>query len=137
MAKTIKYFSDFVCRWAKLTLVRRDAYLYNLKTGIKLDTLAALRNAPLHLATLFPDCKIRKTYMHDLFCKTSQDKRDHCFLCKTFNIYEKWFKSDRCASKDCPISSLRPSISPSIPHMNLANLNLHGWSLCYQNAGPL
>ena len=40
---------------ANLTLARRDSYLSHVKSGIKLDTLAALRTAPLQLAMLFPD----------------------------------------------------------------------------------
>ena len=40
---------------ANLTLIRRDSYLSYLKAGIKPDTLAALRTAPLQLAILFLD----------------------------------------------------------------------------------
>ena len=36
-------------------LARRNSYLSHLKAGIKPDTLAALRTAPLHISTLFPD----------------------------------------------------------------------------------
>ena len=43
-----------------LTLVRRDAYLSHVKNGIKHDTLAALRTAPLQFATLFPDSVLKK-----------------------------------------------------------------------------
>ena len=43
-----------------LTLVRRDAYLSHLRTGIKPDTLTALRSAPLHISTLFPDSVIKR-----------------------------------------------------------------------------
>ena len=42
-----------------LTLARRDAYLIHVKNGIKSDTLAALRTAPLEIATLFPDSVIK------------------------------------------------------------------------------
>ena len=38
-----------------LTLVRWDAYLSHLRTGIKPDTLTAPRTAPLHISTLFLD----------------------------------------------------------------------------------
>ena len=42
-----------------MTLARRDAYLNHLKSGIKLDTVAALRTAPLHISTLFPESIIK------------------------------------------------------------------------------
>ena len=54
MAKTMEHLSDFIfVSVANLTLARRDSYLSYLKTAIKPDTLAALRNAPLHMDTLF------------------------------------------------------------------------------------
>ena len=43
-----------------LTLARRDAYLPHIRTGVKPDTLAGLRMAPIHIATLFPDHLIKK-----------------------------------------------------------------------------
>ena len=56
MAKTMEHLSDFVfVTVANSTLARRDAYLSHLKAGIKPDTLASLRTAPLQMATLFPD----------------------------------------------------------------------------------
>ena len=56
MAKTLEHLSDFVfVTVANTTLARRDSYLSHLKAGIKPDTLAALRTAPLHISTLFPD----------------------------------------------------------------------------------
>ena len=56
MAKTMEHLSDFVfLTVANSTLARRDAYLSHLKSGIKPDTLAALRTAPLQMTTLFPD----------------------------------------------------------------------------------
>ena len=45
---------------ANITLAQQDAYLDHQKLGIQLDTLAALRNAPFHLPTLFPDSAIKK-----------------------------------------------------------------------------
>ena len=56
MAKTMEHLSDFVfVTVANSTLARRDAYLSHLKSGIKPDTLAALRTAPLQMNPLFPD----------------------------------------------------------------------------------
>ena len=43
-----------------LTLARHDSYLNHMKNGIKPDTLAALRTAPLHISTLFPDAIIKQ-----------------------------------------------------------------------------
>ena len=42
-----------------LTLARRDAYLNHIKGDVKPDTVAALRTAPLHIPTLFPDSIIK------------------------------------------------------------------------------
>ena len=43
-----------------LTLACRDVYLTHLQSGIKPDTVAALRTAPMHISTLFPDSVIKK-----------------------------------------------------------------------------
>ena len=60
MAKTMEHLSDFVfINVPKMTLARRDTYL-DIKTEIKQDTLSALRQAPLHLQTLFPDQLLKK-----------------------------------------------------------------------------
>ena len=60
MTKTVEYLSDFVfVSMANLTLARWDSYLSHLKTGIKPDTLAALRTAPLQMAMLFPDSVLK------------------------------------------------------------------------------
>ena len=40
---------------ANLTLARRDSYLELLRGGVKPDTSTALRTAPVHLNSLFPD----------------------------------------------------------------------------------
>ena len=56
MAKATEHLSDFAfVSMANVTLVRRDSYLAHVKSGFKQDTLAALRQTPLDLATLFPD----------------------------------------------------------------------------------
>ena len=60
-AKAMEHLTDFVfITMGNLTLARRDAYLNHVKNGIKPDTLAALRTAPLHLSTLFPDAVIKR-----------------------------------------------------------------------------
>ena len=61
MAKSMEHLTDFVfVNMANVTLLRRDSYLAYLKAGIKADTLAALRTAPLHISTLFPDTVIKQ-----------------------------------------------------------------------------
>ena len=61
MAKTVEHLSDFVfVSMANLTLARQDSYLSPLISGIKPNTIAALRRAPLNMATLFPDNIIKK-----------------------------------------------------------------------------
>ena len=45
----LEHLTDFVfVTMANTTLLRRDSYLAYLKAGIKADTMAALRTAPLH-----------------------------------------------------------------------------------------
>ena len=60
-AKTMEHLSEFVfVSMGNLTLARRDSYLNHIKGDEKPDTIAALRTAPLHLPTLFPDSIIRR-----------------------------------------------------------------------------
>ena len=61
MAKSMEHLTEFVfVNMANTTLLRRDSYLAYLKAGIKADTLNALRTAPLHLDTLFPDSVVKR-----------------------------------------------------------------------------
>ena len=61
IAKTVQHLSDFVfVSMAKITLAKKDSYLDHLKSGIKQDTFSSLRNAPLHLATLFPGSVLKR-----------------------------------------------------------------------------
>ena len=58
---TMEHLSDFVfVSVAILTLARQDSYLSHLKTGIKPNSLAALRTAPHLMATLFPDDVLKR-----------------------------------------------------------------------------
>ena len=60
-AKTMEHLTEFVfISMGNPILARRDAYLNHLKSGIKPDTVAALRTAPMHISTLFPDSIIKK-----------------------------------------------------------------------------
>ena len=45
---------------ANLTLAHCDNYLDYIRAGVKQDTLNALRNAPLHMQSLFPDQVLMK-----------------------------------------------------------------------------
>ena len=55
-AKAMEHLTDFIfVTMGNLTLVRRDSYLSHVKNSVKHDTMTALRTAPLHFATLFPD----------------------------------------------------------------------------------
>ena len=57
----MEHLTDFVfITMGNLTLAHRDAYLNHVKNGIKPDMLAALRTAPLHISTLFPDAVIKR-----------------------------------------------------------------------------
>ena len=61
MAKSMERLTDSVfVNMANVTLLRRDSYLAYLKAGIKADTLAVLRTAPLHISTLFPDTVLKQ-----------------------------------------------------------------------------
>ena len=60
-AKVMEHLTDFVfITMGNTTLARCDSYLSHLKNGIKSDTLAALRTAPLQIGTLFPDAVIKR-----------------------------------------------------------------------------
>ena len=60
MAKTMEHLSDFAfVSMYNITLAHRDAYLAHTKSRIKQDTLA-LRQAPLEIATLFPNNILKK-----------------------------------------------------------------------------
>ena len=60
-AKAMEHLNDFVfITMGNITLACRDSYLSHIKNGVKSDTLAALRSAPLQLGTLFPDAVIKR-----------------------------------------------------------------------------
>ena len=61
VAKAMEHLSDFTfVSMANITLCRRDSFLAHLKSGLKQDTLAALRQATLDLLALFPDSVLKK-----------------------------------------------------------------------------
>ena len=61
MTRTIQDLSEGVfISMANFTLACRDSYLEYLHADVKQDTLTALRTAPIHLHSLFPDQLITK-----------------------------------------------------------------------------
>ena len=54
MARTMQDLSEGVFI-INFTLAHRDSYLEYLHAGVKQDTVTALRTAPIHLQSLFPD----------------------------------------------------------------------------------
>ena len=58
MGKSLQHLSDFTfVQMANLTLLRRDSYLENLRSGVKHDTFSALCNCPLNGDALFHDAE--------------------------------------------------------------------------------
>ena len=61
MQRTMQDLSEGVfISMANLTLARRDSYLEFIHGGVKPDALTALRTAPVHLHSLFPDSLLVK-----------------------------------------------------------------------------
>ena len=60
MAKAMEHLTDYVFVNVANTTLRFDSYLSYLKSGVKADTLNALRSAPLELDTLCPDSVIKQ-----------------------------------------------------------------------------
>ena len=76
LAKTMEHLSDFAfVSMYNLTLTQRDSYLAHMKPGIKQDTLASLRQAPMDLPTLFPDSILKKA--EEDICKFEDKGRSH------------------------------------------------------------
>ena len=98
MAKTMEHLSDFVfVTVANSTLARRDAYLSHLKSGIKPDTLAALRTAPLQMTTLFPDEVLKQAEQDNA---TFESKNQPLSSKKgRFHLYER---TEKCSDNRKP-----------------------------------
>ena len=103
----MEHLSEFVfTSMGDLTLSRRDAYLSHLRTGIKPDTLTALRTAPLHIPTLFPDSGIRKAeediaqFESKAHTGSTHSKgRYHSYECQDKRSANRESKSDKPAWK--------------------------------------
>ena len=66
MASTMQDLSDCVFFSIWLTALCCDSYLDYLKAGVKYNTLAALRNSPLHMSSIFLDHVIAKAEGRDI-----------------------------------------------------------------------
>ena len=88
MAKSMEHLTDFVfVTMANTTLLRSDSYLAYLKAGIKADTMAALRTAPLHLSTLFPDSVLKQA--EDDIIASDKGRSGSTYKKNCFHPYER------------------------------------------------
>ena len=53
VGRSMQDMLDFITM-ANMVQLRRDSYLDLIKHGVKVDTVAALRNSALHMASIFP-----------------------------------------------------------------------------------
>ena len=88
MAKSMEHLTEFVfVTMANTTLLRRDSYLAYLKAGVKADTLNALRTAPLHLDTLFPDSVVKKA--EDDISSFDKDRSTSVYKGRRYHPYKR------------------------------------------------
>ena len=88
MAKAMEHLTEFVfVNMANVTLLRRDSYLAYLKAGVKADTLNALRTAPLHLDTLFPDSCVKKA--EDDITDFDRNRSSSVYKSRRYHPYER------------------------------------------------
>ena len=93
MARTIQDLSeDVFISMANFTLARRDSYLEYLHTGVKQDTLTALRTAPVHLLSLFHDQLITKA--EEEICR-SEERHSHSSSHRRQGRFHPYAPSDR------------------------------------------
>ena len=97
MARTMQDLSEGVfISMANFTLARRDSYLDYLHAGVNQDTVAALRTAPVHLNSLFPDQLITKTV--EEICR-SEERRSTGQSHRRQGRFLPYAPSDRSASQ--------------------------------------
>ena len=105
-AKTIEHLSEFVfISMGNMTLARRDAYLTHLKSGIKPDTVAALRTAPIHISTLFPD-SLTKRAEEEI---SHNESKGHFSTSRGKGWFHHYKRSDRRSNKRLDRKSDRPA----------------------------
>ena len=104
-AKTMEHLTEFVfISMGNLTLVRRDTYLNHLKSGIKLDTVAALRTAPLYIPTLFPDSVIKWAEEEIANCESMGQSSSH-----SKGRYHPYERTEKRSDKRSDSESDRPA----------------------------
>ena len=97
MARTMQDLSEGVfISMANFTLACRDSYLEYLHAGVKQDTLTALRTAPVHLHSLFPDQLITKA--EEEICR-SEERHSSGQSHRRQGRFHPYAPSDRSASQ--------------------------------------
>ena len=101
MAKAMEHLTDYVfVNMANTTLLRRDSYLSYLKSGVKADTLNALRSAPLELDTLFPDSVIKQA--EEEIANFDRNRSGSAYKKGRYHPYEKQDKKSDPKKQDRP-----------------------------------
>ena len=97
IARTMQDLSEGVfISMANFTLACRDSYLEYLHAGVKQDTLTALRTAPVHLHSLFPDQLITKA--EEEICR-SEERRSSGQSHRRQGSFHPYAPSDRSANQ--------------------------------------
>ena len=113
MAKSMEHLTEFVfVNMANATLLRRDSYLSYLKASVKADTLNALRTAPLHQDTLFPDSTVKRA--EEDIAAFDKGRSSSVYKSRRYHPYERQGqasdkKQDRPAWKNLSCSQRRRS----------------------------
>ena len=111
MAKSMEHLTEFVfVNMANATLLRRDLCLSYLKAGVKADTLNALRTAPLHQDTLFPDSTVKRA--EEDIAAFDKGRSSSVYKSRRYHPYERQGqtsdkKQDRPAWKNLSCSQRR------------------------------
>ena len=101
MAKAMEHLTDYVfVNMANTTLLRRDSYLSYLKSGVKADTLNALRSAPLELDTLFPDSVIKQA--EEEIANFDRNRSGSAYKKGRYHPYEKQDRKSDPKKQDRP-----------------------------------
>ena len=108
MAKTKQHLSMLIFM-ANFTLPRRDSFLDHPRSGIKPDTLNALRTAPLNMTTLFRDYVLKKTEEDIAEFENKGYSGSSCHKKRRYHPYERHSKSSKEGSQ--PVQPVWQSIS--------------------------
>ena len=105
MARTMQDVSEGVfISMVNFTLACRDSYLEYLHSGVKQDTLTALRTAPIHLHSLFPDNLLIKAEEE---VSRSEERRSTGQSHRKPGCFHPYASNDK--------SSHQPDRTPSVP----------------------